>query len=1764
MSQLISPIETDDGIENRLERIRANRIAAVNERALRWLVLLPEWTDSLAKACDFPGGDEELHRAHRAQLCEARLAESYGSPPTYRFAMQRSMRSWLLEFWQREGNVRLEQDIVEIAHRVITARGDGSQVSIGIQRWSELAIDELSEKVVTGDTLLHRVRQCIGQGKVSNAFDWIFAGEALSQALGARMQLASSRARRQVNLLYRRAQDERYLERFIRREEQVAEIERLLGSDSEWALHFIGPGGMGKTMLMRFITSQLEDNPIASASRVDFDYIDPRLPLENPARLLQELGEGLAVDLPESAQEALYRSFLEAVTEAEAARSGTDPRLVRPQNLPEFERAIAAFARFLRSLEPPVALVLDTCEELAKLHPPGRKMESISATFRILHRLHESAGHLKVIVAGRRWLTWKYANESREGDAVPQSVREMEPFEFMRMHDVRGFTEAEMLDYLERRVPGLELGEEMRAAIRENAFDEASAPATAFSRPRDHQDRYSPNDVALIGDWLQHDSDLDPKALIEGNFDPYVEARIVERMEGDPELLAALPLVMLLERFDGATIEPLLGEDPTTRRRVLAGLIDEDWTHLEGGPEPEDIVIKVDPGLLPRLQAYYGGTEARREVRDKARERLTEHLLNLLERPPGSASIEGIGAALRIAPLGEAVSGFDRLAARVAREPAWEWAEGLCERLLSPDREPPLDHSLRPSVWTLYLTALKHRETTVNLRSFWAAIEAISNSHPDPIQATILATRGRLGALVAAVESEDYDGWGMTPALSRGRLVLDQLMEEVEGGEPGEQEALPPSINDTVAPALLAAVEALIDAHEERGVSIPFEAIDVCLSRLREAFAGEVLLQAYVLALGGRAHALAGNSRAAHASFARLGRMQLPRTSDEPRFADWVAPASIAHRVMLELLRFRLREGSESDQLLERCEQFVHARYGGNDAAQLLSLVIQVRLADGSVTREQLEQAQALEGVVEGYRLTAPVHRCAPPLFVSLAEGWLAVGLARRALELLTERERQATARRTDEHVTRAAALALMRVLRRLRLRERLALISHSTVGDDDLRGEALAAGALIVGLQPMLKRPIERDHAAWRTRILLDDADPDLAPVRPAVEESPSRHDPNVVHAALDRLESEMVFQRLRGVPDRLVHSDEAFRAMEQCRVAPSLIDPLGVEATRLRLRAEALIDDPPVGPHPLGRPRQEAELALEEGELLALRVPERATVLLHAAEQGFDEVGDAYSAFVASLLGAIAEIHAGRELSARERKQSILFRYERLREGDLSLPPPWSLGSEGQPEKEIDPIDPWRAWVWRLSYYLVWCDGFAESADFEQTSMEFGPEFSLVPARGAVRRSLAPKTRARTKDFVRMASAVRWLPVALALLFLLVLGLSTDVWAIAGLAAGVAVLPAAIELIGPRLSRRVLPIGGFEILLLAPPRSMRMNSEVAAAWIRVSPWARAKLMRLYLGFLHRHRPPAWGVLPLGTDAGAAIEQRLPTLEQALRPLLWGGYPSLQLHIDSDLAQISWERRLTADLVRTPGWSPSCSPPIWRIRPSEFSLLPDWPQGISVVSARGWRQFMESAASSEVRWVEDFDFVGGPTRPQVLDSPVSRKTREGARAVVSLGLPVVTRAGWRLRLDDEELSAAGEERFEPRTQHLISPDLLVREAPILVIVGRPDGLTLTPDKRVSDGLRALAHEAFLAGAQAVITVPVLPPRHTAAALELLVSEIRDWRRPPDASSLVELVTELQTQIYEAGPSDSEEEQAQRVELALDVCLFAPREVSRK
>lgn len=1721
--------------------------SALDERAVRWLALLPEWTEALALACDFPAGvggiPDTLERARAVGLCEVRYERSIAERERIRFWMPADERAALFEEWRALG-VNPGSDVVEIAGGVLNApRGVLDETPTGVLRWAELALAELSTRVATGEDLNRRVGDALRDGNPGVAGEWIKAGEWLGRLLGGEMERAAARARWKLNRYYRAVQDAGYLDRFVPRREQMDEVRRLLGPDPEWAVHFIGLGGVGKTMLMRYLTScatlgGAEPGPstdgaepglkIGASARIDFDYIDPRFPLERPAQLLARLAEDLAGGIDNAEREAAYLAFVEAMAGFEAIGSDASREPLVMLGSDRFRVVTKAFAGFLETLPSPVLLILDTCEELAKLHPPGEDVPSVEAMFAILEQVHEAVPGVRVVLAGRRWLTSQAAEEGRD-DAAPAGVKSLKERTFMRMHPVRGFTREETERYL-LRARGLDIDRAMIEAVLENTRDPGLPASMGDPEDAAADDRYSPSEVSLYAGWIEADPDLRPADLAGGNFDVYVEVRIFRRIEA-PEVRAAIPAAALLGRFDWAMIAPALGDDAGAARRALEGLIDQEWTHLEGGPGREEIVISIDRGLLPRLLDYFTRTRERKEQMDEARKRLAPGLRQLFELPVDDVGPDRIDAAVNVLAPEETAGLLDRLADRVAREGGWAWAESLCRLLLAPEREPRLPEELHASVAALYLGALAHRGSSAERRTLQEMLVHSSIRHPGRMMGRALETRGRLSMLVAAAENGGFAVDGARAALTRGRILLAT-----------------PATARAVAPALLAASEALIDANESHCRPIPLDNVAVCLDALHNVFAGEETVRAHLLALSGRMWALHGNREAARNAFGRLARMPL-ESEARPGFVDWVAPESPRHRVLLELLRFRLAEGSETGELLTRCDSAAREADGGLDSARLLSLTLQAWLARGELTYRCVKRAELYEDPSGEYVTSAPAQRATPPLFVSVAEGWLALRRPERALDLLQAREEIVTSSRIDEDGARAATLATVRVLRRQRLAERFGLISSlSLSGDERIRSAAMAAGALIAGLRPPRGSTSAADHAAWGARILLDPrADGEaIEAIRKA--ELSADDDREALEMALDRLEAAQIWRRWtrrgRWRASRL--AEEVGRMAESRGGEPSIREPLGESWLRPLLRWGALVEEPArvLGQVPALRQHQLGWLALEEGELLALHLPERAGSLLGWAERLLADSGDPAGAFFASLRGAITAVHAGLAGEAREMAAGVTSRYEALREIESHLPPPARLRDLGY---ELGPPggDPWAGWLHRLAVYLRWCGEASTPEPLDPMALAEAPETTLVPAVGAegkVSTSISQVGRI-TKAAAVAAAAI----VAFGLIFLL-LGGSLRVL-LTGLVGGVGgalvggvlggALAALFNAVSSRTSRARLRVDAFELSLVLSDRRAESSPWIDA---HLEPWARRFLVRNVLRLLRLFSPGSWWTASFPLD-DQFLERGPPSeLDPALAPRAGGHFVPVRLAVTARLAPVAWERWLVGGMARQQGLSPAELPEVWRVRSRGIHALPaaTWPFHVSTVCSPLWRPFVEASAANGVplTWVD-------------------RPGAKPARATFIVGLPAYTRAGWRLRLNEELPFERPELEGEARSQDLISPDSLAREAPIVIVIGRPGG-ELATEGWLVDGLRAFANETFLAGARAVLSIPPLPAERVSEAIAVLTAEVSSWSLPPDSEQLRELATHLRMTFYRGLVEGDEEQRRARLDQALDVCLFAP------
>lgn len=242
--------------------------------------------------------------------------------------------------------------------------------------------------------------------------------------------------------------------RFYERQHLRARLEALmLQNGPHWILHLYAPGGMGKSMFLRWAIARWCVPSRIPCARIDFDVLDPVTSTRQPWLLLLELARQLDVQLPGapfqgfigwlsdyvSSSRINFEGVLESVEDG-SSRAGHLGRLTG-------EEAQDRFISVLRETwhQRPVLLILDTVEEA--LLRPGADLKCIIRLLEPMSRLHPQ---LRLILAGRYDLTERLPGLARRLGAQ------------MDVQRIRPFTEDEARAYL-REKRGL--GEDPRLEI---------------------------------------------------------------------------------------------------------------------------------------------------------------------------------------------------------------------------------------------------------------------------------------------------------------------------------------------------------------------------------------------------------------------------------------------------------------------------------------------------------------------------------------------------------------------------------------------------------------------------------------------------------------------------------------------------------------------------------------------------------------------------------------------------------------------------------------------------------------------------------------------------------------------------------------------------------------------------------------------------------------------------------------------------------------------------------------------------------------------------------------------------------------------------------------------------------------------------------------------------------------------------------------------------------------------------------------------------
>jgi hypothetical protein len=1565
-------------------------------------------------------------------------------------------------------------------------------------------------------------------------------------------------------------------------------------------------------MLMRHITAQLAGDMGLIVSRVDFDHLSADFPVRRPGQLLLDLADELEPFIATGRHEALFSRFRSQVVELHEQLSAEPPPgdPLRNARSEAFNTILRTFCGVLQLMPESkrVVLILDTCEELAKLQPVGMMMPSVEATFLILEQMHshmlETERPLKVVFAGRRLLA-----QSGYGGwhITPDAKRHGAPLlpgekTYLALQEIRGFDESEARRFF-TDIRQIRPSDAVMTAILRHSPDPGTAASVDWTpkRPANTQSRFNPFDLALYADWLSELPSLEASTIDSGEIDSYVDIRIVQRIRAQ-DVLTLMPAVVLLGRFDRDMLRAGFRESDIRFEEAFRELGGMEWIDHQGD------FLEVERNLRPRMLEYY--ERQRGHELEIMRQRLASGLRAQVDgRRPAQLEVEHVDSALRLLDGRDAADTWQHLAEKIAHDGAWDWAQKVVTRLLGEDGAVyAVQHPARAGVRAIHIAAVLH-ESAADTSAYWREVSETATNEPDARRGEWLRRRARLGAIA--------NSRGAPPRPERDWLnaQLDELAEPSADMNPEELAQLDG--------AVCAALETLLEIAEQsvtRSVFVDMARIEAWASRVERSGAPNQIaargLAAFARCLAARAQSLIGNSMAAAGALSRaLDLVGDARDLDRhlQSFCDWRAPARILDRVRLEALRLS-RPGAEPFTALQEATWWAETLVDLHsiDAERLASALLDRRLAFQVPEPDVLTAAERADGFGPEWdrQPRCNAHRAVPPLFSTTARGWLGTGDVARALDGLDLRTTAASGTAQDDAIVRATRLARVQVIRRMRLVGRETALVDALSRSARTADEAASAWAarVLTTSNPSFVAQIPLTsaamiHAWWRSQAASTTASAEAAtaalskllttcrPPGPGFDDLSLR---------LDLLEAGRLGVAFEA-PEPWSSADAAFVGDG----IQLLADQQGQtdNAYRLRLRAYALLD----GSHWLEEldveraPRRLAELALDEAELLSLRLPAQAGPLLEHAARWFSATNDRAGIAIARLARSIAANHAG---LPQDSAAALPSSYAALAEAVPGTLPPLdevmaSLESGESVLPELSGGAEWQGWFDRLIVHLVDAQRrptattlmamrYESPLPIELDTRPFDTPGLREPAVHAASQVAAPASRAGV--------SISWSDVgyiSLGLLF------------VAALAAIVyAGISFSVDSIAQGVSGNSVEVGVIFVLVLGIPTTSSSVRRAARAWLAtrgdlmltIAPVADATDVQSSVILLERRARPAVAVPPYSLrgreqtvgqvrmrglqdyrraakELPDQIMQRLATLHSTCvqAPFTWT--IQLPLVVDASLTGYPWEALVA---LAIPGddsqravevfdyWRMGRSLGVSRQSDPEPSAL-----AVRLLADANWTSLARLGWSA----------LGGAE--EATPAELTGKSRASAGIIHVIGTPVKASAGWQIRLgggggggttgtsssvtdvrespiQTRETAIRGEAPLVPADALAVGPDTIV------VMQAQPaDALErLAAERELATDWRSTSGEVFAAGAGAVLMLPSLPSEVCVAVLDDLARAL-ERQRGSRVSTLLRAtrtirkrIARLPGQATEASSGSS----SGQVELALEVTLFARAE----
>jgi len=698
-------------------------------------------------------------------------------------------------------------------------------------------------------------------------------------------------------------------------------------------------------------------------------------------------------------------------------------------------------------------------------------------------------------------------------------------------------------------------------------------------------ERISPFDLALYAAWADEDPGLEVAQVSRGS-DAYIEGRIIERLD-DQLVTRALPVLACAGRCRVETIAGFLECDPAALGASLAA---QEWVDAEGDPPAH---VAARPALARRLRRYFGADERRADYAARNAALAAALLTRLREAPLADIDVDELIAALRLSGPAEAAALWDSIAGRAMQPPGrWGTVLNMTRRILG-EWEPgewdaedwPAASALRAAVTAAHIAASRRSVPFYEARGPWETVRDWATWHPDRTAARHLRARAALGLLPYARD--------------------DEQIREASDAISGFPRAAP-----EVAAGVADAAHRLLEAGRTRAArelgSILDSARALGASPLADAWADVA-----------RARLSADTDAAAAREYLALAERAAQSAADpEPSWPDWIPPDDLLARIRIER---GLIAPPDDLSVLDEWESYAADRLDTIDGERLASLCLRIRLRHGVVAALAAERWEALDGYSPDRVPTCTAHDLVPPLSVSVAEAWMSAGQPDRAMRHVGRRRSAALGTRQDEVTVRHADAVAIKIARRLRLRTQRSLLVGQRRLDPLVRHDAWRAMAVIYREPPVLTEVIDATrqspsswHAWWQCQT--GDAP---APVPPLHAPSAPTVDSADVAADIEEM-------RRLGHPVQAVVEQQAAAWLGQpARPRPPARSAEPYYDTRAAVRlaavtAKAFTPSPGVPARLLG------EMAFEEAELTALRLPDAADRLFQMAADAYERAGD------------------------------------------------------------------------------------------------------------------------------------------------------------------------------------------------------------------------------------------------------------------------------------------------------------------------------------------------------------------------------------------------------------------------------------------------------------------------------------------------------------------------------------------------------------